>query len=140
MINALTINQNVATAIAAYLHETVHDMNRTEKEAKVLLVSEHQVNAGRWERYEDGQYAALNDISTYDLMCLLVSDDATATVRITGKTAPTVEYKTVKFNELTQPHSRTTIDPEKLKALGTDGWKLAHLAGESIFMREQKPE
>lgn len=63
------VTKEVAEAIEAYLNDFTSI--RTTEEKKSVLVAEH---CGQdWTKYEVGQYAALNNITTYELMTIMVN-------------------------------------------------------------------
>lgn len=69
MTQKMKVSKNVADAIDLFLTDTISEFTG-EKQAKAALVAEHY---GRdWTEYEDGQYSALNEITSYDLMkCMM---------------------------------------------------------------------
>lgn len=60
----MKIAREIADAIELFIKE--NKFKRSEEEIKSILVAEH---CGQdWAEFEDGQFLALNSISTYDLM------------------------------------------------------------------------
>lgn len=71
MTNKIKVSKNVADAIDLFLKKTINE-HVNKEQAKSILVAEHY--GTDWTEYEDGQYAALNDILTSDLMKCMVHD------------------------------------------------------------------
>lgn len=69
-VSLVEVSEDVAEAIEAYMDMITRQMGRTDEVGKGIFVAEHCQQD--WRLYEDGQYAALNNISTYDLMRVLV--------------------------------------------------------------------
>lgn len=65
----VTVTKEVAEAIQTYLSD--FPGKRTDEEMRGILVAEH---CGQdWRNYETGQYIALNNITTFELMNALVN-------------------------------------------------------------------
>lgn len=63
------ITKEIGDAIELFIKE--NQFSRTEKQIKALLVAEHCCTQD-WNRYEIGQFVALNNISAFELMECMV--------------------------------------------------------------------
>lgn len=70
MTQKMKISKSIADAIDLFLNNVI-SRSMEKEQAQAALVAEHYNRD--WTKYEDGQYSALNDISTSDLMkCMTV--------------------------------------------------------------------
>lgn len=69
MTQKMKVSKDVADAIDLFLTNTISEF-MGEKQAKAALVAEHY--GEDWAEYEDGQYSALNKITSYDLMKCMI--------------------------------------------------------------------
>lgn len=74
MTEKLKVSREVADAIEKFIHYWVKDFGKTEEEVKVRLIRTHnELKYEGWDNYQCGSYKALADISTFDLMQVLVN-------------------------------------------------------------------
>lgn len=65
----LKVTQKVADALDGFIAENQFSMSL--EEVKSLLVAEHFEQD--WHEFEEGQFSALNDIETFDVMQAMVN-------------------------------------------------------------------
>lgn len=70
-LEKVVIAEDVAEAIEEFMDMITKQMKNDEETGKGIFVAEHCQQD--WRKYEDGQYSALNKISTYQLMQILVN-------------------------------------------------------------------
>lgn len=74
MTEKIKVSKEVAEAIEKYIHYWTKEIGKTKEEVKALLVGTHnELKYKGWDAYRDGSYKAMEGISTFDLMQVLVN-------------------------------------------------------------------